>query len=280
MVANRKQGLKGNVLFFSSPVTCRGGCFYCFAKTDDYVNTSHPLFQKKFLERFIKDEVINIVYPFCNTDINFISIKELEEIFSTMLSVAHNRTLIVSISTKYLLDSEKICLLSDFNRELLVKSTGFLKVSVSLTNKYSIEEYEPMTSNFHDRVKCASNLKEHGIPTFLLLKPLLPMISVKEYIEILEDFLSVTDAYLVLGSLYVFKEFASKILDASHFNIVYKKIPSWFAGRKREGRQLLKYEDKNKYSTIKDYAIKMGYKVFDQDVLALLSYYNSQFSNL
>lgn len=80
-------------------------------------------------------------------------------------------------------------------------NAGFLKIGVSITTKSMVEEIEPNTVSYQDRIKMLERIISMEIPSAVTLKPILPFIPIEEYHSIIDD-TAFVGRYL-LGSLYV-----------------------------------------------------------------------------
>ncbi|GAI01245.1 unnamed protein product, partial [marine sediment metagenome] len=92
---------------------------------------------------------------------------------------------IISFSTKAKMNNNVIEKINLINQNLTNKNKGFIKVSVSITNKSMIDELEPFASSFEERIETLKLLNKYKIPNSVILKPILPFIDVEEYQEII-----------------------------------------------------------------------------------------------
>lgn len=172
--------------------SCPFNCQYCFAKWNDnfnYENEDNSSFSNSTY----------VIYPFCDSEITSPSSKQLlSEI--AHLSLNDQKQIIISISTKSSLSNVWLKDLETINKKLQ-ENHGFVKLSVSITNKYS-SQIEPGTANYSERIDLLKRLQEFNLKPSLTLKPILPFIHSSEYIEIINDAKEYIDKFL-LGGLYV-----------------------------------------------------------------------------
>ncbi len=182
--------MDNNRKLFSGNNSCSADCKYCFAKWDDYARQATiDVWQGELLEQ--------IIYPCCDSDINdnWEAIHKLWRIAERCAKVC------VSISTKRTIEEDYLIQYSELNRYLKQNKKGFVKISVSVTTKHKVAEIEPGTDHFETRRMFFEELQHKGFQTSLILKPILPFISIDEYKEIISDF-STCD-YFLIGNLYV-----------------------------------------------------------------------------
>jgi DNA repair photolyase len=191
------QQLKFKREFYSGSDKCNLGCLYCFADIEGFRKLDVVNFKGKNSE---SDDVL-IYYPSCDTEFNW------SDNFDKFINklVDSNTKSIISISTKGKLRKSIIEKIKKANDILIKQNIGFIKFSVSITNKSMISVIEPHASSYQERLDLLNYLNDQEIPSSVILKPILPFIETKEYIEIINDTIPFTANYL-LGGLYVSKE--------------------------------------------------------------------------
>lgn len=182
-------------VLLSSDIPCKGGCKYCFAKWSSY----EPLDGSSSMQLSGDKEEL-ILYPCCDGDC-FYQANLTERI---MQLSANYQKVYVSISSKLYPSDGQINQWRNLHQWLVLNKKGFLKFAISISNRSMLNEIEPQTMLYEDRLKLALKMKEMGIPVSLTLKPVLPFISEGEYRSILEDF-SPFLRHVLLGGLYVDK---------------------------------------------------------------------------
>jgi hypothetical protein len=172
---------------------CPFRCLYCFAEFPEY--TSRELFVA--YPRI--DDDTEILYPSCDGE--FLLQRDPLGAIRTVYENS-DRFCIVTFSTKAPVGERLVEQLAVLNAHLFASGRGFIKLSVSITNKSRIAELEPGTASYRDRLLTLERLSIYDLPRSVTLKPLLPFISLNEYKEIVEETRQYTDSYL-LGDLYV-----------------------------------------------------------------------------
>ncbi len=176
---------------FYSTGGCPYNCKYCFVEWDKY--------KKRGDIRDAGEICCDIAYP--SHDTEFFEIQNFLSILKEMYSKKEGY-LITSISSKKSLERGDLAELADFNKELIDNEEGFIKISITFTNKSRIQEIEPGTATYKERVNNLKILSDLDIPRSIIFKPILPFISLEEYKEIIRDTSKYSGLYL-LGSLYL-----------------------------------------------------------------------------
>lgn len=236
--------------FFSADIPCEAGCRYCFAKWPDY-NCQMNL----RLEREYVGSNRIILYPCCDGD--FFEQVELIESIKWYAEVYDK--IYVSLSGKIKPADEQLVQLLGLNDWLIKKNKGFVKFAVSLSNRTMLDEIEPGTMTYEERIALAGYISSLGLHLSLTIKPVLPFITEEEYGSILKDFRPYLNRVLV-GGLYINKE--------SDF---YKKYLNNYPNAKRRVEWLSNHpvwdyvENEEQMRKIKMSAQELGMQVFDSD---------------
>lgn len=179
--------------FFTTPNVCRNKCTYCFESFNDY---KFPL----LCWESVKDLSDCIIYPTCNTE--FIINSYIKDFFTCYVSNANSFN-IFSFSIKNDMSNEDLDYLASIDTQMKVKGIGCIKVNISIASKSKLTELEPNTLNYSDRIILAKRIRESNILCGLIIKPIMPYLSVEEYKEIALDFFNIGITNIVLGDLYV-----------------------------------------------------------------------------
>lgn len=206
-------------VLLSTNIPCKSGCKYCFAKWDSYKPLDKlPLAQMKV------DKESLILYPCCDGDCFYQTelAQRVEQLASDFQQVY------VSISSKTFPSDEQIVQWRNLHQELVMNKKGFLKFAISISNRSMLDEIEPGTMPYEDRLKLTQIIKGIEIPLSLTLKPVLPFIAEKEYRAILADFRPYIKNVLI-GGLYADKttDFYARYLTA--YRSTKRKV-SWIPG--------------------------------------------------
>ena len=161
-----------------------------------------------------------------------------------------NRFIYVGISTKQMINTNQLNYLKLLDNELKREDRGFVKLSVSFSNKYSIDKLEKGTAPYRQRVKLLEQVQNMGIYTSAIIKPILPFITLTEYKEIIDDLAFIEK--FVLGDLYVdinsrfYKEYIDGKYDMSIRKVAWLNEPEcWNVIEDVEKKhQLYKYIEK------------------------------------
>lgn len=236
---------------YSTEIPCKAGCQYCFAR---WSNMYHGL---PALKDNILDEKEAILYPCCDGE--FFDQQELIEYVKK--TAEHMDKLYVSISTKRFISDAEISQLILLNQYLLSADKGFVKFGISISNISKLDELEPGTMSYIERMELAKRLNNTPIFTALTLKPLLPFIDADEYCQIMYDFSQYTK-YILIGGLYLEleSEFYSKYITS--LQPIQHRVVEWLPERP----QWEYVENAEQITKIRTYANTHGILLFDSDV--------------
>lgn len=247
------QQLKFRRDFYSGKDKCGLGCLYCFAEIEGFRKLDVVNFQTKNSET----EEVLIYYPSCDTE--FMWSENFDKFISNLIN-SDNKA-IISISTKGKLRKNLLEKIKTTNDILINADKGFIKFSVSITNKSMIDVIEPRTSNYQERLDLLKYIQEHNIPSSVILKPILPFIETEEYFEIVNETKEFTNNYLI-GGLYVSKENSFyKDFIKDKFEVVDKKA-DWL-----QYKPMWSFVESNeKINSISHYIISNYKNVFYSDL--------------
>lgn len=172
---------------------CAFGCTYCFA---DFTQYDAPASLEDVERGWVDLGGVDVVYPACDVDL-FAMRRRWAETMER--SVQLDRS--ISISTKASLTVDQVQALGAWACEMRTRGR-VLKVGVSASTMSRCSEIEPRAARWHERVSTLERLAEAGVPTALILKPLLPDIPVSEYRQMIDEACHYTGA-VVLGDEYV-----------------------------------------------------------------------------
>ena len=171
---------------------CPFNCKYCFAKWRTETRKTIDIHDSS---------CVVVLYPLCDSELCIQDINKLE--YSVQEYIKNNlndKKLIVSISTK---DKNFAAYIPTLNRiQKAVNLTGgFVKLGISFTN-ISYKDLEKETATFEERINLLKLLSEYEFKLSVVIKPILPFVSIDEYMEIIRQSSVYADNYL-LGGLYV-----------------------------------------------------------------------------
>lgn len=242
---------------YSATTRCNAGCKYCFTKWNG-IYAEQPLFG---LEHTSEKEAI--IYPCCDGE--FFEQSNYIEIAKNMME--NMERVYFSISTKSIVTEQMLEVISELNNLLCSENKGFVKFSISVSNKSQIDEIEPGTLAYIKRLETAQQLVQAGIPSSLTLKPILPFVPDEEYFEIINDFSPIINRMLV-GGLYVCPktQFYSEYINGQH--MTEKRQVQWLVGKPTWDY----VGDMQKLSRIKEHAACLGIQTFDSDIDVIKSF--------
>lgn len=237
--------------FLSANIPCEAGCKYCFAKWAGYNRQPALGFESENVD---SDRVI--LYPCCDGDF----FDQVELVENVKHYTESHRKVYVSLSSKIRPTDEKIMQLLGLHEWLVRADKGFVKFAISLSNRTLLDEIEPATMSYEERIKLASYINSLGLPLSLTIKPVLPFITEEEYDSILNDFSPYLNRVL-LGGLYVNKT-SSFYADYLHNDyICAKRKVAWLLDHPDWDY----VEDAELMKKIKISAQKLGMQAFDSD---------------
>lgn len=229
---------------------CAGGCKYCFAKWNDIYS------RQPTLEKVTINDDCTILYPCCDGE--FFDQDEIIAIVKNVSKTA--KRVYISVSTKREMQEKEFENILSLNRWLTETDKGFVKFSVSISTKTKICEIEPNTITYNERISLAKRLRQSKIRSSLTLKPILPFISLQEYIDIIRDFHPYMKD-ITIGGLYVNpnSEFYKYYIQN---NYTYNKRQVCWLDNKPEWFYV---EDTEKMKQIRLYASQYSINTFDSD---------------
>ena len=249
---------------FSGLNKCPSNCKYCFAKWENKYY-SMPQFNINTINDNLSDKLV--LYPCCDSD--FFAQSDAENIMNNLLTI--NKKVYISISTKNSISNSSLDKIQKLDRYLRINNLGFVKISISFSTKYRIDEIEQNTLSYSERLKLLKLLTDKKIFTSIIFKPILPFIPVNEYLEIIDDCANIIDK-IVIGGLYInkttefYKEYIKNRYQTETHPVNWlSEITVWDY-----------FEDKNKNNMIRDYAKTKSIKVFDSDIELIKSISNEK----
>ena len=237
--------------FLSAGIPCEAGCKYCFAKWVNYKQQPAIGFEQETID---SDQII--LYPCCDGD--FFNQIDLVDIIK-QFSESHTKVY-VSLSSKIWPTENQINQLVGLNEWLAKTNKGFVKFAISLSNRSMLDEIEPATMSYEQRIELANYINSIDLPLSLTIKPVLPFIPKDEYASILEDFSPFLN-HVLIGGLYINKS-SCFYRDYLQNDYVYtKRRVTWMPNHPAWDY----VEDAELMEEIKTFAQKLNMKVFTSD---------------
>lgn len=214
----------------------------------------------KFLDTDQSSNTVYIYYPACDSE--FIWTNEFDT-FINKISASSQKA-IVSIATKAKLKPSILRRVKEINQDLISRQTGFIKISTSFSTKRRIDELEKGTLNYIQRVEQLTELNELGIPSSLILKPILPFVDLEEYKEIIDDTHNIIEYYSLGGLYFSLKSDFFKSYIENKYAYIFKKA-EWLSYKPEWGF----IESKEKADSIRKYIASFHKQAFlsDQEML-------------
>lgn len=237
--------------FFSVNIPCSARCKYCYARRSDYI--VQPLLG--CTQKTVDANKI-ILYPSCDGDFfnQVDSVKQIEHLSSSYEKIY------VSVSSKTKPNEIQLGELLKLHEWLQKNDKGFVKFAISLSNRSMIDEIEPGTIQYKERLNLAKLVKNIGIPLSLTIKPVLPFIPENEYTSILDDFSSYLKC-VSIGGLYVDKSSDFYQQYFSNSAMCIKRKVTWLLNEPEWDY----IEDKELMMAISSHAKKINMHVFTSD---------------
>jgi hypothetical protein len=156
---------------------CPFRCSYCFADFSQYerpVTLDDVESDRRLLA------AVDVVYPAC--DVDLFALARWRDHLQRTARLGTS----ISISTKAQLDRGAVAVIAAVARELAARGQ-VLKVAISVSTRSRAAEYEPRAPSYQDRMATLRRLADGGVPTALVLRPLLAEIPAHEYATIVRD---------------------------------------------------------------------------------------------
>ena len=198
---------------------CPFGCRYCFTRFSQY-EAPLTLAAVEADPSLLGDAAV--LYPAC--DVDLFARRDALEVVERTARLGRS----ISISTKARIRPSVVEALGAVSARLAGEGR-VLKVAVSISAKARAAEIEPHTPAYRFRLATLAALASAGVPTALVLRPLLPDVPIGEYEEILEDARGLATAVLV-GDEYVDRDPERRRPIAGDDPLATRAV-NWAAGR-------------------------------------------------
>jgi len=175
-------------LFCSGHDRCKNGCIYCFSDWSE---------GQYFGElSAVQAGDVSVVYPICDSEVLY----QTQDFFARLCDYAEKAAhpVVFSISTKCPWTTRQLDRIEAFNRTY----PSVIKLAVSFSALEHLPQTEPRALSFEGRLALLAELTKRGIPTNILLKPLLPFIGEDEYRRLIFRCAPLCRRFVV-GDLYV-----------------------------------------------------------------------------
>lgn len=238
--------MKNDRSFFCGNQKCKNGCIYCFS---NFTFNNYHL----ELNALSVQSTNQIIYPICDSEILY----QHEGYLDSLLDLIGQQKgyKVISISTKSYWSDKELSKLQTFNK--VHAGDKVIKLSLSFSRKYELEKFEPAAIPYHDRIVLLKRLKFFSIPTAVIIKPILPFVTLEEYKSLIDDCLPICENFII-GPLYVDDKsgFYKKYIYEKY--TTEKKYCEWLKS------EVLCVNSAN-YKKIKAYITKCGCHCYDSD---------------
>jgi DNA repair photolyase len=232
---------------------CPYNCLYCFnnwnVPNDNYDQI--PLID-------FKEDIVT--YPFCNNDIGAVNNIEFLGNYLENCIISQSKFVIISIATKTNLSDELLNVISLLNQKYSNKA--IIVISVSISCKSMIKDIEPNAATYEDRLLLLNKCNSIGIPSSVLIKPILPFINIGEYNQIIDD-VAIYVKSVVFGDLYVNSD--NNYFYNKYINNIFKiktRIVSWL--KRKPSWPVI--ESIDTVNQLKEYTRTKNIQCFNNDV--------------
>ncbi|NQU79080.1 radical SAM protein [Candidatus Woesearchaeota archaeon] len=201
---------KGRVVV-STGGTCPLRCKYCYTYSDDF----------KAFPRNSPDKVVSDLRTFANR-IDLVQLGYDTELFLrqkeaiSLIEGVEDIGKDISFATKMHLSDQTIDSLSATNKRMrkalypLPGTENYLTAFVSLIGFETARMLEPKAPSSENRIMTIKRLHDAGIPTYVFIRPLLPLVSDGELERLFDETRDFCDGY-VIGKLYCDQEMMSSL---------------------------------------------------------------------
>jgi len=236
---------------------CRFGCLYCFTQEADYQRCPRLdiLRTRDLVSASLSSQVIQ---PTCDTE--FLHLTNWREYLDELVSTGK----IISFATKVDISGDDLQSLSEVNK-ILMASGKVLNIGVTIVRLKDWEDIEPRAPSPFGRIASLRRLWEAGIPTTVLMRPMIPMVTFGEIDELVERTYRFCYGYLS-GPLYLTKVMEEYMNSKNQHFTVSERVAKWQKGQPR-----LRIVESDKLEQHLHHAAESkGRKLFDNNVEAAL----------
>lgn len=197
---------------------CKFGCLYCFTREPNYQRC--PRFDILRTKDLVNTSLASrIVQPACDTE--FLTIDSWKDYLDELIST--NK--IISFATKSDINAEDLQFFKEIN-EILITNGKILHIGITIVRLKDWKEIEPHAPSPSSRIKTLRKLWDSGIPTIVLIRPLMPMLTTSEIDEIVEKTYRFCHGYLS-GPLYLTPPFEKYLKKKKIKFSTTERIATW-----------------------------------------------------
>lgn len=203
---------------------CTFGCLYCFTREPGYQRCPRLdiLRTRDLVSSSISSEVVQ---PACDTE--FLLLADWRNYLDELISVGK----IISFATKADIDGDDLQSLSEVNK-ILMASGKVLHIGVTIVRLRDWKDIEPHAPSPLARIASLRRLWEAGIPTTVLMRPMMPTVTVDEIDELVDRTYRFCYGYLS-GPLYLTPAMEEYMRRKNQPFTVTERIATWQEGQPR-----------------------------------------------
>lgn len=234
---------------------CRFGCLYCFTREADYQRCPRLdiLRTRDLVSASLSSQVVQ---PACDTE--FLRLTNWRDYLDELVSAGK----IISFATKVDISGDDLQSLSEVNK-ILMASGKVLHMGVTIVRLTDWKDIEPRAPSPFARIASLRQLWEAGIPTTVLMRPMIPMVTFGEIDELVDRTYRFCYGYLS-GPLYLTQVMEEYMHSKKQRFTVSERVATWQKGQPR----LRTVECDELEQHLRQAAESKGRKLFDNNVEA------------
>jgi len=236
---------------------CKYGCIYCFTRESSYKRS--PRFDVLRTRDLVKISLSSqVVQPACDTEL--LLLPDWKNYLDELVSTGR----IISFATKSEINGKDLHFLKGIN-EILMANKKILHIGVTIVKLKNWRELEPGAPSPDARIATLRRLWEVGIPTAVLVRPMLPCLLKDEIDELVERTYRFCHGYLS-GPLYLTPSFERYMSRKGISLCVTERVARWQEAKPR--LRVVECNDLEKH--LRDAAEDKGRRLFDNNVEAAI----------
>ena len=173
---------------------CKFGCLYCFTREPQYKRCPRLdiLRTRDLVNASIRSKVVQ---PACDTE--FLFVPNWRDYLDELVSTGKT----ISFATKMDIYGTDLQFLSEMNK-ILMANGNVLNIGVTIVRLRDWKDLEPRAPSPFARIASLCRLWDAGIPTMVLMRPMIPLVTFDEIDELVEKTYRFCYGYLS-GPLYL-----------------------------------------------------------------------------
>lgn len=203
---------------------CRFRCLYCFTQEADYQRCPRLdiLRTRDLVNASLSSQVVQAA---CDTE--FLHLANWKDYLDELVSAGQ----IISFATKADISGDDLRSLREVNN-ILMANGKVLHIGVTIVRLRGWEHIEPRAPSPFARIASLRRLWEAGIPTTVLIRPMIPMATFDEIDELVDRTYRFCHGYLS-GPLYLTKAMEEYMHNQNQSFTVNDRVATWQKGQPR-----------------------------------------------